>query len=84
MNPERIVELTTGPVFTWWVKHIIEANPDVEVQMRGGRFAARARMLSDQEREAVWDDVRRAIAQIRVCEKRTGRNIRGFRLSRCR
>ena len=155
MDPERIVELTTGPVFTWWVKHVasrldpliykatngrftsmgppamprltlttrgrksgkphavhlaclerdgdhlvvasamgqqkhpawrynIEANPEVEIQMRGERFVARARMLSDAEKQGVWADVRRAIPQIGVYERRTDRNIRVFRLSRSR
>jgi len=117
MDSERLVELTTGPVFTWWVRHVaarldpiifratngrftsmgppatpmltmttvgrrsgkphavhlacvehdgdylvvasamgqqkhpawrynLEAHPEAEVQMRGGRFTARARMLS--------------------------------------
>jgi deazaflavin-dependent oxidoreductase (nitroreductase family) len=64
-------------------RYNIEANPDVDVQMRGERFADRARRLSDQEKEAVWD-VRRAIPHIRASEKRTDRNIRVFRLSRCR
>ena len=58
--------------------------PEVEVQMRGERFAARARMLTDSERQEVWDDIRRAIPQMNVYEKRTGRNIRVFRLSRAR
>lgn len=152
-DPERIVKLTTGPVFTWWVKHVasrldplifkatngrltsmgppampmltlttvgrksgkphavhlaclerdgdylvvasamgqqkhpawrynIEANPDVAIQMRGERFAARARMLTDAEKAAVWADVRRAIPQIGVYEQRTDRTFRVFRLSR--
>jgi deazaflavin-dependent oxidoreductase (nitroreductase family) len=153
MDSERIVQLTTGPVFTWWVKHVasrldplifkvtngrftsmgppampmltmttrgrrsgkphavhlacvererdylvvasamgqrkhpawrynLEANPEVEIQMRGERFIGRAHLLSDAEKQAVWDDVRRAIPQIGVYEKRTDRNIRVFRLSR--
>ena len=155
IDPERIVKLTTGPVFTWWVKHVasrldplifkatngrftsmgppavpmltmttrgrksgkphsvhlacierdgdylivasamgqqrhpawrynIEAHPNVEIQMPGERFVARARMLSDAEKQAVWADVRRAIPQIGVYERRTDRNIPVFRLSRSR
>jgi deazaflavin-dependent oxidoreductase (nitroreductase family) len=63
-------------------RYNIEANPRVEVQMRGERFAAEARVLSDSEKGAVWDDVRRAIPQMNVYEQRTDRNIRVFRLHR--
>jgi deazaflavin-dependent oxidoreductase (nitroreductase family) len=63
-------------------RYNIEANPDVEVQVSGERFAARAQMLSDSEKQAVWADVRQAIPQMNVYETRTDRNIRVFRLSR--
>jgi deazaflavin-dependent oxidoreductase (nitroreductase family) len=63
-------------------RYNIEANPEVEVQAPGARFAARARVLTDSEKEAVWPDVRHAIPQMDVYEKRTGRNIRVYRLSR--
>ena len=63
-------------------RYNIEANPEIQVQMRGERFPARAQVLSDSEKDAVWDDVRRAIPQMNVYEKRTDRNIRVFRLSR--
>jgi deazaflavin-dependent oxidoreductase (nitroreductase family) len=62
-------------------RYNIEANPDVQVQVSGDSFAARAEVLSDGEKEAVWPDVRQAIPQMRVYEKRTDRNIRMFRLS---
>ena len=45
-------------------------------------FAARAQALTDSEKEAVWDGVRRAIPQMKVYEKRTDRNIRVYRLTR--
>ena len=63
-------------------RYNLEANPDVELQMRGERFAARAEVLSEVEKEEVWDEIREAIPQMRVYEKRTDRNIRVFRLSR--
>ena len=50
--------------------------------MSGERFTARARVLSDAEKDQVWSRVRRAIPQMKVYEKRTERNIRVFRLSR--
>ena len=62
----------------------LEAHPDVEVQMPGERFAARAHVLSDAEKAAVWPRIRRAIPQLAVYEQRTRRNIRVFRLSRSR
>ena len=63
-------------------RYNIEADPNVEVQLSGERFPARARVLSDAEKEAVWEDVRGAIPQMSVYETRTDRNIRVFRLSR--
>ena len=63
-------------------RYNLEANPDVELQLPGERFAARARVLSDAERDAVWGKVLAAIPQIRVYETRTDRRIRVFRLTR--
>ena len=63
-------------------RYNIDANPQVEIQTRGERFSARAQMLTDAEKRAVWDDVRRAIPQMVVYEKRTDRNIRVYRLRR--
>ena len=63
-------------------RYNLEANPAVEVQVRGERFPARARVLSDREKDEIWDDVLQAIPQINAYEKRTSRNIRVFRLSR--
>ena len=60
----------------------LEANPQVDVQVRGERFSARARLLTDAEKNELWSDVRQAIPQMDVYEKRTDRNIRVFRLSR--
>jgi len=63
-------------------RYNLDANPDVEVQMRGERFAARARVLGDAEKDEAWDDIKRVIPQIAVYEKRTDRNIRVYRLDR--
>lgn len=63
-------------------RYNLEANSEVEVQVRGERYAARAEVLSDAEKQAVWGEVLRAIPQIGVYEKRTDRNIRVFRLRR--
>ena len=63
-------------------RYNLEAHPEVEVQMPGERFAARAEMLTDAEKQSVWGAVRRAIPQMNVYEQRTRRNIRVFRLRR--
>ena len=63
-------------------RYNIEANPRVEVQVRGDSFDANAQVLTDAEKHEVWADVQQAIPQMRVYEARTDRNIRVFRLSR--
>ena len=63
-------------------RYNIEANPEVEVQMPGEAFRARAEVLSDSEKEEVWDAIRETIPQIYVYESRTDRNIRVFRIVR--
>ena len=63
-------------------RYNLEANPEVELQLRGERFPARAEVLGDEEKAAVWPRIKAAIPQMSVYEERTGRNIRVFRLSR--
>lgn len=63
-------------------RYNLEANPDCEVQTLGGSYRARARVLTDAEKGAVWDEMRGQIPMIYVYETRTDRNIRVFRLSR--
>ena len=63
-------------------RYNLEAHPDVEVQMKEDRFQARAEVLSDEEKEQVWDTIRDVIPMIHVYETRTDRNIRVFRLVR--
>jgi deazaflavin-dependent oxidoreductase (nitroreductase family) len=63
-------------------RYNLEANPDVDIQVRGERYRAHARVLTDAEKQAVWDKMRAQVPMIHVYEKRTDRNIRVFRLSR--
>ena len=63
-------------------RYNLEANPNVEVQMPGERFSARAEVLSDEEKAGIWDTIRTVIPMIHVYETRTDRNIRVFRLVR--
>lgn len=62
-------------------KYNLDANPEVEVQVQGRRFPARAQMLGESDKDAVWPRVHAAIPQMRVYEGRTARNIRVYRLS---
>jgi deazaflavin-dependent oxidoreductase (nitroreductase family) len=63
-------------------KHNLDANPDVEVRIRGAAFAARAARLSDDEKARVWAAIAETIPQMKVYEKRTTRNICVYRLRR--
>jgi len=61
-------------------RYNLEANPDVELQVRGRRLVARARVLSDGEKTKAWPLIKETIPQMRTYEARTDRNIRVFRL----
>jgi deazaflavin-dependent oxidoreductase (nitroreductase family) len=63
-------------------RYNLEANPEVQIQGSGERFAARAQLLSDAEKAQVWAQIRQAIPQLDIYEQRTDRNIRVFRLIR--
>ncbi len=63
-------------------RYNLEANPEVELQMRGERFAARAKLLDDTQKERIWPAIKQTIPQMNVYENRTDRNIRVFRLTR--
>ena len=79
--PHVVASAMGQPRHPGW-RYNLEANPEVEVQMPGERFRARAELLTDEEKRALWDDVRRLIPQMKVYEERTARNIRMFRLRR--
>ena len=63
-------------------RYNLEAHPEVDCQMPGERYRARASVLSDPEKATVWNQIRKIIPQIEVYEQRTDRNIRVFRLTR--
>jgi len=63
-------------------RYNLEANPEVEVQIRGERFRATAQVLEDAEKARVWPAIKQTIPQMSVYERRTDRNIRVFRLRR--
>ena len=63
-------------------RYNLDASPEVEVQLKGKRFKARAEALCDEEKGKVWDEIREIIPMLYVYEKRTDRNIRVYRLVR--
>lgn len=63
-------------------KYNLEANPEIDVLVRGEVFAARAERLADAEKARVWPAIKRTIPQMNVYERRTARNINVFRLRR--
>jgi deazaflavin-dependent oxidoreductase (nitroreductase family) len=63
-------------------RYNIEANSQVELQLKGERFPATARVLDEDERERLWPSIKQTIPQMHTYEQRTDRNIRVFRLSR--
>lgn len=65
-------------------RYNLEANPEVEVQVRGRRYRARAERLSDEEKARVWDAMKAQIPMIHVYERRTDRDLCVFRLRELR
>lgn len=63
-------------------RYNLEAHPEVEVQVRGERFTARASVLDDGEKQTLWPAIKETIPQMAIYENRTSRNIRVFRLRR--
>ena len=39
-HPERIVRLTTGPIFTWWVKHVASRLDPLIFKATNGRLTS--------------------------------------------
>jgi deazaflavin-dependent oxidoreductase (nitroreductase family) len=60
----------------------LEADPAVEVQVEGERYAARAERLDAEQKARVWSQVHAALPQMKVYEGRTARDIRLYRLRR--
>jgi deazaflavin-dependent oxidoreductase (nitroreductase family) len=63
-------------------RYNLEAQPEVEAQVRGASFRALATAISDTEKKQLWGTICATIPQMCVYEKRTDRNIRVFRLTR--
>lgn len=62
-------------------RYNLEAAGAASVLLRGRTLQVTARVLSDDEKAAVWEQVTAVIPQMRTYEQRTDRNIRVFRLT---
>lgn len=63
-------------------RYNIEANPEVEIQVRGERYRATATVLDAAEKDRLWPAIKGTIPQMSTYEQRTDRDIRVFRLRR--
>jgi deazaflavin-dependent oxidoreductase (nitroreductase family) len=61
----------THPV--WFLN--LEAHPEVEVQVKGDRFRARARVAKGEERTRLWDQMVEVYAPYTEYQERTEREI---------
>jgi deazaflavin-dependent oxidoreductase (nitroreductase family) len=57
----------------WYVN--LEADPDVEVQVLGDRFRARARTATAEERPRMWEEMRSHWPDYHAYQARTDREI---------
>ncbi|WP_353809726.1 nitroreductase family deazaflavin-dependent oxidoreductase [Agromyces sp. SYSU T00194] len=62
-----------------WTANLL-AHPDAEIDVRGTRFAVRATLIGDDERDAVWARIERQWPGYRGYERESGRVVRLFRL----
>ena len=62
-------------------RYNLEANTDVDVQVKGRSFKAHATVLDDDEKERLWPAIAGTIPQMHTYVERTDRNIRVFRLT---
>lgn len=63
-----------SPTHPLWYLNI-EADPEVEVQIKGERFAARARTAEGEERERLWAEAVAGWPNYDVYQSRTTRRI---------
>ena len=63
-----------APTHPQWYRNL-EANPAVEVQIKGERFAARAHTVDGAERDRCWDIAAAQWPNYNVYAERTTRRI---------
>jgi deazaflavin-dependent oxidoreductase (nitroreductase family) len=69
-----IASMGGAPMHPQWYRNL-EANPDVELQIKGERFAARARTAEGAERERGWAIAAEQWPNYNVYAERTTREI---------
>ena len=62
-------------------RYNLEASGMASVQLKGKVVACKAALLTDAEKDAVWDRIKQTIPQMATYEDRTDRNIGVFRLT---
>ena len=62
-----------------WTYNLL-AHPEADITVRGKRFAVRATLMSDDEREAAWRLIEMQWPGYRAYERESGRIVRLFRL----
>lgn len=62
-----------------WTYNLL-AHPDADITVRGKRFAVRATLMGDDEREAAWRLIEMQWPGYRSYERESGRVVRLFRL----
>jgi deazaflavin-dependent oxidoreductase (nitroreductase family) len=58
----------------------LDADPNATMQIKRNPIAVRAELLSDEQKDAVWERLVDNIPNYKVYKKRTERNIRVYRL----
>jgi len=69
-----IASMGGAPMHPQWYRNL-EANPNVEVQIKGERFVARARTAEGQERDRLWAIAAEQWPNYDVYAERTTRKI---------
>lgn len=75
-EPKYVIVASMGgaPVHPQWYLNLT-ANPDVELQIKGEKFAARARTAEGEERSRLWELMNRNWPNYDVYATRTDREI---------
>jgi deazaflavin-dependent oxidoreductase (nitroreductase family) len=63
-----------------WTLNLL-ANPDAAVTVKGRRRLVRAVLITDDERDAVWDHIQQQWPNYRLYEATSSRELRIFRLT---
>ena len=69
-----------GPSHPMWTLNLL-ANPDAKVNVRGRSRDVRARLLSSEERAAIWPHLTRTWPVYDNYQSKTDRELRVFRLT---